>query len=292
MTIQEAQQLLQAMLYGIDITGDNTLLITNPFTEETFEISFDEAIRFAQSERASAPSWWDESLDGVYPAAFWDPAWGEFPFKEEGDKLDLAGTVQRADFKQAEIVRDFHISGIPDAEINIPRPEGVPEFQDRGGIRFQYDPKTGLHSISRGKAPAAPAVEGEIFNTLKEAEAVTPPGFRPRQLADGRWVFEREPEGDRLTFVEQIDRDIDDLFLEAIRNGQKPPIDRIQELNGLKRMRLQLDEGRITAIDAFQLAAPVAANPQHLRELMDALLSESGQQLAPQQFEGVLQSVG
>lgn len=142
----------------------------------------------------------------------------------------------------------------------------------------------------RGIAERSTAVEDASFKgfpTREEAERRAQelgPGFTAtyHSASNTFRVEEAAQQQQRRSFDELVD----DMFSEALRTGGNVPIDRILYLDNL---RDQMNRREVTEIEAFNLAAPVAQNPQHLRELMDALLSENGRAVEPRQFERLVQ---
>jgi hypothetical protein len=88
------------------------------------------------------------------------------------------------------------------------------------------------------------------------------------------------------------DEQIEDLWATAVRpDGTIDPsvIDRILALDNL---RDQIDAERMTPERAFQLAAPIMQNPQHLSEMMSSLLGGTGQQLPQDAFQNLVTNYG
>ena len=99
--------------------------------------------------------------------------------------------------------------------------------------------------------------------------------------SEGR-QFIRQPDGSLQLLPEQRRGTLDEQIEDYILNGK------IDQALYLDFIRDQVEQQRFSILDAFNLAAPVAQNPQHLEELMQGLMTQVGQSIDPSQFQQML----
>ena len=266
---------------------------------------------------STQPDGWLVSRDGAYPYEEWDPNWGTYPMV-----LNTSLEVVRADHAEAnrmidrrrkgegaafftdhrkvaddEAARLTEASGDVDIWVakplpgrgwtveeseDIPRPEGQPRMKVLEGWDHWYNPKTGEWDLRGSRAqPDDPPYEG--YGPPGTPGQVIPPGWQLAPAGINRdtgktiWTLERMPE-------QEGPRTLDELLFQSIQTGQPLTAAQIDGIIYVDKIRDWLDRRTITPEEAFNLAAPLMENPQHLSEMMTALLSETGQDIPFPEF--------
>ena len=94
--------------------------------------------------------------------------------------------------------------------------------------------------------------------------------------------FIQQPDGSLQLMSEEPRRTLDEQIEKYILSGE------VDQALYLDFIRDQVEQKRFSILDAFNLAAPVAQNPQHLQELMQGLMTQVGQSMEESQFQKYL----
>jgi hypothetical protein len=100
------------------------------------------------------------------------------------------------------------------------------------------------------------------------------------------------PRGGEVVTPRSWEEEIDFILAEALRTGGKIDEETITRILHLDSIRDQISAKRMTPERAFQLAAPIMQNPQHLSEMMSALLGGTGQQLSQDEHRAATEKHG
>ena len=154
------------------------------------------------------------------------------------------------------------------------RPPGQPTEKDERRLEsLQRQLATMLGEEPEYEGYDPPGTPGQV---IPEGWQLAPGGIN-RTTGETIWTLERTPE-------EAGPRSLDELLFQSIQTGQPLTAAQIDGIIYVDKIRDWLDRRTITPEEAFNLAAPLMENPQHLSEMMTALLSETGQDIPFPEF--------
>jgi hypothetical protein len=291
MNIEEAITIWEKLEYTItgpfQVVGDENSYwtVTGNISDEPWYLIAAELIDSA-TDAAQAEGWstqpedWLVSRDGEYPHEEWDPAWGEYPMER-----DIIGKAVRADHLEAEKIiaqrrkieeADFFTRDPDEADAEAQRATeasgGTEEWVrwplSGGGYTIQIKEPEALYE---GYGP--PGTPGQ---EIPEGWQLKPGGIN-KTTGETIWTLERKAE-------EAGPSTLEELLFQSIKTGQPLTAKQIDSIIYVDKIRDWLARRTITPEEAFNLAAPLMENPQHLSEMMTALLSETGQDISFPEF--------
>ena len=287
--------------------SENAFLRRNPVTEGAppAQAPVQETDAAQDGIDNTPPPWWDTARDGAFPSTWDNSVLGQYPskpvtaFDSDTGKTEPTGELVPDDKAAQERIDRRRAITTEDQEFELP--QGSPLIISRDGFDFQFNPKTGEHDIRVGRSQVQQDQGFQGFETPEEARA--DPTFGP-----GDEVF-RDPGTNRF-FIRPSTAEAPQKQGEVVTIGGqqfiRQPDGRLQHITPNKRtftqqledmilagrgdeallystIRQQVFDERLSIIDAFNFIAPIAQNPEHFRELMDALMGETGQQLPAEQ---------
>lgn len=235
----------------------------------------EEALALATGVASSAQadySWWPAEL-------------GQMPTKEEQSGVDADGNrIVRLVVDEAEAWdrKEDYLDRLSDEEKEAydRQFELNKEVYRRTKDAYTQQRQAQLDAENRAQDAAKAAASASQGFAVDPTQPV-PDGFRlgTKVLSNGNtvWTYERIPE------PEDSSRTLDQAIDDAVLSGN------IDQALALDTIRDQLNEKRVTLMDAFNIVAPLAKNPQHFRDLMNAMMSESGNRVSSFDFETLVQ---
>ena len=179
---------------------------------------------------------------------------------------------------------DFGIEGQEGKFAGFTESEADARVAELGpGHEKSYIPNLDMWMVTpKEEAPFAGFTSSEADARLRE---LGPDYEKFYDSATNRFVVDLKPR-------RSLDEQFDDILAEAFRTGGTIDPGVIDRILALDSIRDQLNAERMTPERAFQLAAPIMQNPQHLSEMMSALLSDTGQELPQDAFGSLVTNYG